>query len=106
MTVYGGDGAVAGTVKDLWIDRSEPIFRYVEIETPTAGGARNVLVPILCCRITFDDVKVKALYAKQFANIPATRNPDSITFLEEDKISAYCAGGMLYADPSRQEPLL
>jgi len=38
--------------------------------------------------------------------VPATRAPDSITLLEEEKICAYFGGGLLYATPSRQEPLL
>jgi photosynthetic reaction center H subunit len=28
-----------------------------------------------------------------------------VTFLEEDKITAYFGSGLLYAEPSRQEPL-
>jgi len=34
------------------------------------------------------------------------RNPDQVTFLEEDKLVAYFAGGYLYATPERMGPLL
>jgi photosynthetic reaction center H subunit len=38
--------------------------------------------------------------------VPGLRNPDQITMLEEEKISAYYGGGTFYADPKRSEPLL
>ena len=42
----------------------------------------------------------------QFLAAPALKNPDQITLLEEDKVSAYFAGGYMYATPNRQEPAL
>jgi photosynthetic reaction center H subunit len=33
-------------------------------------------------------------------------NPDQVTLREEDRIAAYFAGGNLYAEPKRVEPLL
>ena len=48
----------------------------------------------------------EALLASQFANVPATKDPDRVTLLEEDKISAYYGAGTLYATPARTEPLL
>ena len=44
MEVVGGDSKVAGTVTDLWVDRSEPQVRYLEVEL--SGKQRRVLVPI------------------------------------------------------------
>ncbi|HJL04137.1 MAG TPA: photosynthetic reaction center subunit H [Polyangiaceae bacterium LLY-WYZ-15_(1-7)] len=35
--VVGADGEVAGTVKDLWVDRAEMLVRYVEVELPAEG---------------------------------------------------------------------
>jgi photosynthetic reaction center H subunit len=49
---------------------------------------------------------VNALLPEHFADVPALRNPEQVTFLEEDKITAYYAGGLLYATPGRVEPLL
>jgi photosynthetic reaction center H subunit len=49
---------------------------------------------------------VHALYAHQFANVPKTRAPEKVTFLEEEKIMAYYGAGLLYADPERQEPMV
>ena len=54
---------------------------------------------------TKDNVKVKAIYADQFADVPGVRTADQITMLEEEKIMAYYGAGLLYADPFRQEPL-
>jgi photosynthetic reaction center H subunit len=55
------------------------------------------------CRIQSDRVSVKALFADNFASIPATAQADQVSLLEEDKISAYYAGGTLYAHPDRLE---
>ena len=107
LPVLGADGQSAGTVKDLWIDISEVLFRYLEVEVATAGGARHVLVPLNFCRITkADGIRVHALYAHQFADIPGTKSPDTVTTLEEEKICAYFGAGLLYADDRRADPLV
>ena len=51
-------------------------------------------------------MRVRAILAEQFAQIPALASPDQITLLEEDRITAYFGGGTLYATPARSEPLL
>jgi len=52
------------------------------------------------------DVYINSLYSHQFANIPALKARMQITLLEEEKVCAYFAGGTMYADPARQEPVL
>jgi photosynthetic reaction center H subunit len=105
MPVLGACGGTAGTVKDLWVDTSDMLFRYLQVEL--AGSGRHVLVPVNFTRITRRaGVKVGALYAKQFADIPGTRHAQSVTSLEEEKIMAYFGAGLLYADERRAEPLL
>jgi photosynthetic reaction center H subunit len=47
-----------------------------------------------------------SILASQFAEVPGLKNPDVITSLEEEKITAYYGAGTLYATPERQEPLL
>ena len=106
LPVIAADGAVAGIVRELWVDRAEVLFRYLEIEVPTAGATRRVLLPVNFTRISDQSVKVRAILAAQFAQVPATRNADTVTLLEEEKIMAYYGGGTLYATPGRQEPLL
>jgi photosynthetic reaction center H subunit len=106
LPVFGGDGQVAGKVVDLWVDRSEAIFRYIEIEVPTAGGPRRVLAPMTFAKVREFRVTVRSILAAQFAEVPGLRNPDQITSREEDRISAYYAAGTLYAEASRQEPFL
>lgn len=105
MAVVGADGKTGGTVVDLWVDRAEVIFRYLEVAVPAPGG-RHVLLPVNFTRIGDQQVKVQSILASQFAQAPATRNPDAVTLLEEDRIMAYYGGGTLYATPARQEPLL
>jgi photosynthetic reaction center H subunit len=105
MEVIGADGAVAGTVRELWIDRSEPQIRYLEVSVP---GGRNVLLPINFARINGRrrQIAVVSIKAAQFAGVPGTNRPDQITLREEDQITGYFAGGYLYADPRRLEPII
>jgi photosynthetic reaction center H subunit len=108
MEVVAADGYVAGDVRDVWIDRSEPAVRYLEVELSGAAGSRTVLLPMPFVRIDSWNRKVKvvAITSRQFADVPAIKNPDQVTRLEEDKITGYFAGGHLYATPQRQEPLI
>lgn len=106
MDVVGADGEVGGKVYDLWVDHSENIVRYLEVETPSPYGPRLVLLPVTFARIGRDRVQVKSILGHQFAAVPAPRQPDKVTLLEEEKISAYYGAGTLYAEPGRAEPLL
>jgi photosynthetic reaction center H subunit len=104
--VRGCDGEVAGTVKDLWVDRGEHLFRYVEVDV---GAAKTVLVPFFCTLINIQFgkyVSVDSITAEQFKKVPKLKKANEITSLEEEKIMAYFAGGKLYATPDRQEPWL
>jgi photosynthetic reaction center H subunit len=103
LTLWDAAGAKAGTIRDLWIDRGEMTFRYLEAEVT---GGRRVLVPMPFASVARGGVTVDALYAHQFANVPATRATDRVTLLEEERITAYYGAGTLYADPSRAEPLV
>jgi photosynthetic reaction center H subunit len=90
-------------VVDLWADKAESLFRYLEVEV--TGGARRVLLPINFARIRRDHVAVHAIHGAHFAAVPATRNADRVTLLEEERIVAYYGAGLLYASPSRADPL-
>ena len=37
LPVLGADGVVGGTVKDIWVDQSEPQIRYLEVALPLAA---------------------------------------------------------------------
>jgi photosynthetic reaction center H subunit len=101
--VQGADGAVGGHVVDLWVDRAEMLFRYLEVELP---DARRVLLPINFTRIGNDRVRVKSILGEQFMDVPGTAKPDAVTLLEEERIVAYYGAGTLYATPERLGPLL
>ncbi len=107
MEVVGADGAVAGSVTDVWVDRSEVIIRYLEVAVEGAGG-RHVLVPMPLANFNFrrNRVRVDSITAAQFATVPTTQHPDQVTHREEDRISAYFGGGKLYATPGRLGPAL
>lgn len=94
MPVHAADRVAVGRVADLWIDVPEQLVRYLEIEL--ASGARR-LVPMTMALIRSDRVRVDALTADLFEGIPTTKSAHEVTKLEEEKISAYVAGGLLYA---------
>lgn len=103
LPVYGADMIEGGTVVDLWVDRAEMLFRYVEVQTT---GGRRVLLPINFARVQTRRVLVRSILGHHFADVPGTRNPEQVTMLEEEKVMAYYGAGTLYATAGRQEPLL
>ncbi len=131
MPVVAADGREAGTVYDVWVDRSEFRILYLEVELPRAAvadaeeaseageaedtgkrpgrrRARRVMLPINFARVQprHGRVKVVSLLAEQIAEVPPLARATQITLREEDRICAYYGGGHLYATPDRQEPWL
>jgi photosynthetic reaction center H subunit len=106
LPVIGADGRVGGTVVELWVDRAEALFRYIEVDVDVPGGSRTVLLPVNFARIGDREVRVRSILADHFTDVPAIRLPDQITRLEEDRVVAYYGAGTLYAEPARQEPVL
>ena len=106
LPVVAGDGAVVGTICDMWIDEPEQLVRYLEIELDPKWGSGKRLVPLTMARIWGSKVKINSIYGKHFATVPTIAAANQVTLLEEEKISAYYGGGHLYADISRQEPQL
>lgn len=105
MRVLDSRATPVGTVTDLWIDRGVKILRYLEIELslPEAQGAR-VLLPIYYADIGTarrPRVRVRALLAHQFADVPRLASHNEITAREEDRVSAYYANGFIF---SRGQP--
>lgn len=111
LSVIACDGKVAGTVSDVWVDRSEQLIRYYELAVGSAATARRVLLPnnfvvIRSGRGNSRQLYVHAITAAQFADVPATAQDATVTLREEDKIAAYYGAGLLYAVSDRQESLL
>jgi photosynthetic reaction center H subunit len=106
MRVVGADGAVAGRVNDLWVDRSEMLIRYLSVDVEGASDA--VLLPMTMAVVDKrrNVVICSALNASQFNGAPGLRTKGQITRLEEEKITAYFGSGYLYANSARQEPYL
>lgn len=104
MSVVGGDGAAAGVISDIWVDRAEQLVRYYEVEL--AEGGRKVLLPYAFANVKGQagKVQVKSILAKHFAGVPAHASGEQVTRLEEDRISAYYAAGTLYSTPDKAEP--
>jgi len=109
LPVIGCDGKVAGSVKDVWVDRAEHLIRYYEIDVE--GGPDSTLLPnnfvvIRRGRGKKLQLYVHAITSEQFADVPARAKAETVTLLEEDKITAYYGAGLLYALKDRQEALL
>jgi photosynthetic reaction center H subunit len=103
--VVGADGESGGAVTDIWVDRSEPQVRYFEVRST---GGRSGLVPVALARVERlrRQVRVASITGAQFDGVPARADSDRVTLREEDRISAYFAGGKLYALPGRMGPVL
>jgi photosynthetic reaction center H subunit len=110
LPVIAADKATAGTVVDVWVDRSEPQVRYYEVQL--AGSEERRLLPAGYVQWPNfglwgnDRLLVRSITAAQFRQVPTTKRDDIITLLEEDKIMAYFAGGQMYALPERSEPVI
>jgi len=103
--VVAADGKVAGTVTDVWVDRSDRLIRYLTIAT-VAGP--TVLAPMAMATVSRrrGTVTIDAVSAHQFARAPVPETPGQITRYEEERVQAYFGGGYLYGLPGRTEPLL
>lgn len=104
MSVIGADGAVAGKITDIWVDRAEHVIRYLEVDT----GTNKVLAPMAMSKVHGKKslVVIDAINAADFAAAPVPGTAGQITFYEEERIVAYFGGGYLYANKARQEPLI
>ena len=104
MPVVAGDGAVVGTVSDMWIDAPEQMVRYLQYDLKPEFGGGSRLVPMTMARIWGGKVRVVSIYGEHFAGVPTIKSTTQITKLEEEKVSAYYGGGYLYAAESRLNP--
>jgi len=103
------DGAVAGTLVDIWVDRAETVPRFIEVALPDPL-ARHVIVPIELTQVKNfvigGIVRVISVTAAQLAAAPVPASPDFLSAREEDRIQGYFAAGHLYATADRFGPLI
>lgn len=99
LPVQAGDLEVVGRISDLWVDVPEQLVRYLEIEL---NSGSKKLVPMPMVKIWQDRVRINSITSDLFEGVPATKSATEVTLLEEDKISAYYAGGTLYAADKRK----
>jgi len=108
LPVYGANRVQGGTVREIWVDRAEVLIRYLEIELLEPAGD-TVLVPMPFVTLASGRrgrVTIPSITAAQLADVPRLKSGDSITLLEEEKVSAYYGGGLLYSTPAHKEPLI
>lgn len=106
LPVMAGDGEVVGKIVDIWFDEPEQLARYYEYELHPEFGEGRRLVPVPLARTRKDRVAIKTIFSQHFNAVPQTKAKTQITMLEEEKISAYYAGGILYASDKRFGPLI
>jgi photosynthetic reaction center H subunit len=102
LPVQAGDLEVVGTISDMWVDAPEQLVRYLEI---TLNSGSKKLVPMPMVKIQSDRVRINSLSSDLFEGVPATKSQTEVTLLEEEKISAYYAGGTMYAASKRKRGL-
>lgn len=113
--VMAADKQMVGKVSDIWVDQSEHIIRYLEVETTTGkkvlapmfvaavhgNGLLDAVLPFVEDKPKF--VEIDAITAAQFETAPMLETPGIITRYEEDRVMAYFGGGYMYATPERAE---
>lgn len=102
--VVAADGVVAGHVSTLWVDKSDRLVRYLQLD----GEGGPLLAPMMMAKVQRRSrrIVIDAINAAQFAGVPRLSAPDQITLYEEERVQAYFGGGYLYANAGRQEPFL
>jgi photosynthetic reaction center H subunit len=97
LPVLAKDDQVVAHVTDMWVDGPEHLVRYLELELEPEHGQGRRLVPIGMARVKEKWVEVGSLRSGHFNGVPRIASDRQITKLEEDKVSAYYAGGTLYS---------
>jgi len=100
MVVFDRRWKKVGVVHDVWVDKSIKILRLLEIELRAGLASGRVLVPIFHTEIDEQarEVRITALEAHQFADLPMPSKPDELTAREDDRLNAYFAAGYFYRD--------
>jgi photosynthetic reaction center H subunit len=99
LPVQAGDLEVVGSISDMWVDAPEQLVRYLEIKL---NSGKVKLVPMPMVQVQADRVRINSLSSDLFEDVPATKSGTAVTMLEEEKISAYYAGGAMYAADKRK----
>lgn len=102
LPVVGNDQQPAGKVTDMWVDVPEQLVRYLEV-TLEDGSKR--LVPMTMVRLKATMAYVNSIDSGSFADAPTISSDAQITKLEEEKVSAFYAGGYLYRNDKRVSPM-
>ncbi len=99
LPVQAGDLEVVGRISDMWVDAPEQLVRYLEIDL---NSGQKRLVPMPMVKIWGDRVRINSITSDLFDAVPATKSASEVTMLEEEMISAYYAGGTMYAAAKRK----
>ena len=106
MRVFDYRWQEIGVVRDIWADRSVKILRLLEVELLPGLGRATALIPIFHTVIDEREREVRlfAMRASHFADLPMPASPDCITAQEEERLNAYCAASRFYRDAMLPPP--
>ena len=80
--------------------------RRTNLEVELEGDAGTRRIPMPLSKVHHDKIVVVSIKSEHFPMVPKIASDSQVTLQEEERIGAFYAGGKLYADPKRLEPLL
>ena len=78
------------------------------MENKLDDGSGTVLLPMnfLTIKAKLRETRTNTITAAQFSDVPPTKDPQTITMIENKKIMGYYGAGLFYSTPDRIKPLM
>jgi len=78
------------------------------VENKLDDGSGTVLLPMnfLTIKAKLRETRTNTITAAQFSDVPPTKDPQTITMIENKKIMGYYGAGLFYSTPDRTKPLM
>jgi len=78
------------------------------VENKLDDGSGPVLLPMnfLTIKAKLRETRTNTITTAQFSDVPRTKDPQTITMIENKKIMGYYGAGLFYSTPDRTKPLM
>ena len=78
------------------------------MENKLDDGSGTVLLPMnfLTIKAKLRETRTNTITTAQFSDVPRTKDPQTITMIENKKIMGYYGAGLFYSTPDRAKPLM